>query len=106
MASGRGNVPAGPHAVHAARAAHAVQPHAVASTPSTSNLHAVRVHAARSRSTSPVPGYPCAMDSPELDPEQEEQKLDDLGRRIEHARAEIDDEDPKTEHRQTFVSSG
>lgn len=46
------------------------------------------------------------MDQPELDPEQEEQKLDELGRRIDHARAEIDHEDPNTEQERTFVDSG
>ncbi len=46
------------------------------------------------------------MDEPDLDPEKEQERLDDLGHRIEHARAEIDDEDPTTEDEPTFAESG
>ncbi len=51
-------------------------------------------------------GYAWGMDEPDLDPEKEQERLDDLGRRIEHTRAEVDDEDPTTEKRRTFVESG
>ncbi len=51
-------------------------------------------------------GYASGMDAPELDPEKEQERLDDLGRRIDQERAQIDQEDPTTEKEQTFAESG
>jgi hypothetical protein len=51
-------------------------------------------------------GYASGMDEPELDPEKEQKRLDDLGRRIEQTRAEVDADDPATEKTRTFVESG
>ena len=50
--------------------------------------------------------YASAMDEPHLDPEEEKKRLAKLGEDIERERAQIDDEDPTTEHRQTFAESG
>lgn len=46
------------------------------------------------------------MDQPELDPEKEQERLDDLGRRIDKTRAEVDADDPSTEDEPTFAESG
>ena len=50
--------------------------------------------------------YASTMDEPHLDPEEEKKRLAKLGEDIERERAQIDDEDPATEHRQTFAESG
>ncbi len=45
-------------------------------------------------------------DQPDLDPDKEQERLDDLGQRIERTRAEVDDEDSATPDERTFVESG
>ncbi len=46
------------------------------------------------------------MDQPDLDPEKEQERLDDLGRRIEQTRSEVDDLDPSAVEERTFADSG
>ena len=45
------------------------------------------------------------MNEPTMDPDKEQERLDALGQRIERSRTEIDDEDPATDHRRTYVES-
>jgi hypothetical protein len=63
------------------------------------------VHVSQVRYGGPV-GYQSGMDQPDLDPEKEQERLDDLGRRIERTRAEADELDAATSHEETFAESG
>ncbi len=46
------------------------------------------------------------MDQPDLDPEKEQERLDDLGQRIEQTRTETDKADPAAADSPKFADSG
>lgn len=46
------------------------------------------------------------MTEPELDPDNEQERLDDLGKRIAQTRHETDERDPAKEDERTFAESG